>query len=69
MYYWSPKKLKELKDKGLKLSYYYSCPVCHEATKPDEWSEDRYSCIIVDRFQRGKEEPVHKGEKVRSITE
>ena len=44
-YYWSPQQIKELKAKGLKFSYYYLCPVCHEATKPDEWSEDKYSCI------------------------
>tara|TARA_A100000172_G_C2992687_1_gene93396 strand:+ start:77 stop:232 length:156 start_codon:yes stop_codon:yes gene_type:complete len=37
--------MKELKDKGLKLTNYYVCPICKEPTKPDEWSNDRYSCI------------------------
>ena len=44
-YYWSPQKIKELKEQGLKITTYYICPVCKEPTKPDEWSEDKYSCI------------------------
>ena len=28
-----------------RVQQYYVCPVCKEATKPDEWSEDKYSCI------------------------
>ena len=44
-YYCSPQKIKELKAKGLKITTYYICPVCKEPTKPDEWSEDKYSCI------------------------
>jgi len=44
-YYWNQQKMKELKDKGLKLTNYYVRPICKEPTKPDEWSNDRYSCI------------------------
>ena len=28
-----------------RVQQYYVCPVCKKATKPDEWSEDKYSCI------------------------
>ena len=28
-----------------KMKHYYRCPVCHEDTKPDEWSEDKKTCI------------------------
>ena len=55
-YYWSPQKIKELKEQGLKITTYYICPVCKEPTKPDEWSEDKYSsidCGPIPKRERG----------------
>ena len=28
-----------------RVQNYYVCPACKEATKPDEWSEDKETCI------------------------